>query len=187
MEQQFELRHLISDEYLLQNRELHDAPKGFGGSGYKHAEAVAKFANEIGAKTILDYGCGESTLKKALTDMAISQAVYEWDPAIIKKSRRLPVAADLVVCTDVLEHVEPDRLMNVLGHLHQLTLRGCFLVIATRPANKLMPDGSNAHKIIEDTPFWIERVQQLKWKVVQMLDKRKGDNQPHEVRLWLRR
>ncbi len=82
----------------------------------------------------------------------------EYDPAIEGKDGR-PVFADLVVCTDVLEHIEPDRLDNVLTHLRTLARRAVFVVINTQPSNKTLTDGRNAHLIVEPAVWWYERLQ----------------------------
>jgi hypothetical protein len=67
----------------------------------------------------------------------------------------LPGFADLVVCTDVLEHVEPELLDTVLRHLRSLARKAVFVVIATRPSNKTLSDGRNAHLIVETAEWWI--------------------------------
>lgn len=176
---------LISDHMRRQNELLHAAPEGFGGSGHKHADAVIAFATELAARTLLDYGCGENTLRKKLVEKEWPGRIREYDPAR-KKYATMPPPCDLVVCTDVLEHVEPKRLKNVLAHLHQLTLRGCYLAIATRPANKLLPSGDNAHLIIQDAEWWKAQVMKLQWSGgYRMKDVRKGNGDPHEVRFWL--
>lgn len=177
---------LISPAYLAANQELHEGKGGFGGSGWKHHEHIVKFAEELKIRTLLDYGCGESTLKKQLSDILKCKfKVRQYDPAVARHSA-LPPPCDLVVCTDVLEHVEPELLLNVIGHIHALTIKGAYIVIATRPANKLMPDGSNAHKIIEDTPWWLEKLRTFPWTIRGYSDiRRKGGTAGHEVRLWL--
>ena len=102
---------LISPEWLAQNKALHDGPEGFGGSGYKQAQDVADFFEELRVlggimrkpKEILDYGCGEGTLKTELQDkFEIKVPIYEYDPAIPAKST-FPNRAGLVVCTRIGE------------------------------------------------------------------------------------
>jgi 2-polyprenyl-3-methyl-5-hydroxy-6-metoxy-1,4-benzoquinol methylase len=79
--------------------------------------------------------------------------VREYDPAIAGKEAS-PAPADLVVCTDVLEHVEPELLDHVLDHLQGLARRLLFLVVATRSAKKTLEDGRNAHLIVEPDAWW---------------------------------
>lgn len=139
--------NLISDSYRRLNIELHSHGK-YGLHGGKWADKVGDIAKRIGAATILDYGCGQGSLRATL-DMPVA----EYDPAIAGKDKR-PQPADLVVCTDVLEHIEPDYLDNVVDDLHDLSIKGLFAVISTRPAKKLLADGRNAHLIVEPPSFW---------------------------------
>jgi 2-polyprenyl-3-methyl-5-hydroxy-6-metoxy-1,4-benzoquinol methylase len=147
---------LISDEYRALNAELHKRAE-FGISGAKWALIVATLANHFGCDSILDYGCGRGTLKRALLARGVTQSIAEYDPAIPEKAE-LPEPADLVVCGDVLEHIEPDCLDAVLDHLRELTRRVAFLVVATRPAKKILADGRNAHLIVENARWWAPRL-----------------------------
>ena len=107
----------------------------------------------IGAESAVDYGCGKGLLKKNLRI-----ACTNYDPAVPEFSA-LPHPADLVVCTDVLEHIEPERLDSVLTHLRQLGRKGLYAVIATRPdSSKLLADGTNPHKIIKTARWWHDRL-----------------------------
>lgn len=179
---------LISKKMLKQNQILHSNKKeGFGGSGHKQAERVADFATEISAKTLLDYGCGKSTLRKQLKKMKFKIKMFEYDPAV-KGKNKMPAAADLVVCTDVMEHVEPKMVQNVLRHIFALAHQGIYFAIATRPANKILPNGKNAHLIIEGAEWWMDQIEKLPWRILDMQDVRKGgtpDGPNHEVRFWL--
>lgn len=148
---------LISEKYCDLQRELHARPRGYGGKGSKWAQAVRGLVAEYAAESVLDYGCGEGTLKLALSDLIGVARVEEWDPAVAGKEM-WPAPADLVVCTDVLEHIEPEKLTTVLAHLKALTLKAVFVVIATRPSNKTMADGRNAHLIIESDAWWATRM-----------------------------
>jgi hypothetical protein len=144
---------LISDAYLAEQVRLHAAPKGYGGRGDKWAAAVLELAARFEARTILDYGAGQGTLGQAVR--AAGRAIAEYDPARPGLDA-LPAPADLVVSTDVLEHIEPDRLTTVLCHLHSLTQRALFVVIATRPSSKVLSDGRNAHLLLRDGAWWTE-------------------------------
>lgn len=154
---------LISDEYCELNRKLHAQPRGFGNSGRKHAAEITAVCAAMRIHTILDYGCGAGTLKKTLHHGTSSLHVSEYDPAIAGKEV-LPRQAELVVCTDVLEHVEPEKLDLVLHHILWTAKRAAFLVIATAASSKKLEDGRNAHLIVESPQWWITRLQQLAWE-----------------------
>jgi hypothetical protein len=79
-----------------------------------------------------------------------------YDPAIESFSQ-LPSPADLVICWDVLEHVEPNCLDSVLAHIKSLAIKSVYLVIATRAdSSKLLPDGRNPHLIVKPAQWWID-------------------------------
>ena len=140
----------ISDEYRDLNARLHVDEVGYGAGSYRWAERVSEVMEEVGAKTVLDYGCGKGLLKLALGN---PDWLREYDPAIKGKDAE-PEQADLVVCTDVLEHIERDRILNVLEHLRRLAKRAAFLSIAIIPSTKVLADGRNAHLIVEDSVWW---------------------------------
>lgn len=171
------LKSLISDAYLRQNQLLHEGPAGFGGSGWKQAKTVMEYAQQLNVESILDYGCGEGTLRKELGKLGWKGKVYEYDPAVAKKDT-LPRPAELVVCTDVLEHIEPEHLEAVLNHLHSLATKAAYVVIATRVANKVLPDGRNAHLIVESKDWWLAKFPN--WEI------RKQDGKlNYDLKLWL--
>lgn len=66
--------------------------------------------------------------------------------------------ANLVCCIDVLEHIEPPYLKNVLENLAKITINISFFTIHTGSAIKLLPDGRNTHLIQEPTSWWISLI-----------------------------
>ncbi len=151
-------RHRISQAYLEEQKKLHASPRGYGQRGDKWADGVRRLVAKYEATSVLDYGCGAGTLKVALKSILPSTVrVDEYDIAIQGKDIE-PDFADLVVCTDVLEHIEPDRLDAVLAHVKEKARKAIFVVIATRPAKKTLSDGSNAHLIIENDDWWKDRL-----------------------------
>ena len=153
----FQSHDLISPKYRDMQRVLHAAPRGYGGRGDKWAGVVVQIAQEYRATSILDYGCGQGSLMRTLRTLPLAGwALAEYDPAIPGKDT-LPDAADLVVCTDVLEHIEKKRLGAVLAHLRALAQRVLWVVVSTKASNKILPDGRNAHLIIKPAPWWKTR------------------------------
>ena len=147
--------HYITDSYLELNRELHRTVPSYGMSGSRYAAKVLMLAKEHKTQDILDYGCGKSTLANELPFK-----INQFDPAILKFS--LPTCpADLVICTDVLEHVEPDMLRGVLTHLKSLVKKAGFFSIALLPAKKTLADGRNAHLIVEPITWWEEKLKEF--------------------------
>lgn len=141
---------LISPGYLAQQKAMH-ARGNYGRTGDKWAEHILDLIRSSGSLTVLDYGCGQGKLGRALAPHGVQ--VAEYDPAVDGKDE-LPKPADFVVCTDVLEHIEPERIGAVLAHLRQLTRKTLFAVVSLRPAVKSLPDGRNAHILLKPSAWW---------------------------------
>lgn len=143
---------LITEEYRKQNAALHEARKDYGAYSARWAVDILEVCQKHGCENILDYGCGKGALKEAL-----DLPVIEYDPAIEGKTKAIP--CDLVACTDVLEHIEPDCLEEVLKHIYAMTQKALFFNISTVPAKKFLSDGRNAHLIIENPEWWREKLE----------------------------
>jgi 2-polyprenyl-3-methyl-5-hydroxy-6-metoxy-1,4-benzoquinol methylase len=155
---------LISPEYRELNAKLHSSNHSYGTGGRRHSPTVEKICAALKSRSVLDYGCGKGSLAKEL-EFQIS----EYDPAIIGKDST-PTPADIVVCADVLEHVEPVYLDAVLAELKRLAKCVAYLVIHTGPSTKNLPDGRNSHLTQEGQAWWSERIGknmevQKVWKV----------------------
>jgi len=146
------MKKLISTEYRQQNAQMHDDPT-FGISKDINVDAILDLAVKFGAKTILDYGCGKGLFKQAMAAKAPQFKVYEYDPAIDGK-KVCRDRADMVVCNDVMEHIEPHLLDNVLAHISEVARKGAMFTIAHTAAKRIMPDGRNAHLIQEPYEWW---------------------------------
>lgn len=144
---------LISEEYRDLNEHLHKNPK----YGSRTREAlyakISDFMAETGSETLLDYGCGKGEMGRHLP-------AYSYDPCVAQFSKRPEGTFDMVACCDVLEHVEPDLLDNVLSDIRQFADKAIFLTISTRPAGKVLADGRNAHLIVQGQNWWRERLTQ---------------------------
>lgn len=145
---------LISVDYRALNARLHRENQAYGAGGARHAPFVVQLAQAIDAHTVLDYGCGKSALAQALRP-ALSCSIREYDPAIAERCEP-PEPADLVVCTDVLEHVEPDKLPSVLADLRRCVRRVGYFVIHTGPSSKTLPDGRNCHLLQRPRQWWVQ-------------------------------
>lgn len=144
----------FSDDYKVLQKQLH-ADLSYGTSGYKHADRILDIAKRMNTRSILDYGCGKQTLQKA-----IPFPITNYDPMIAGLDAN-PAVHDLVVCSDVLEHIEPECLDGVLAHLREVTGKALFVDVACRPAKKTLADGRNAHLIQEKPSWWLNRILRL--------------------------
>ena len=141
---------LISESYRELNKQLHEVNPAFGISGQKYVDEILNIVEHLKPRSILDYGCGKGTFKSRFM---FPHLVSEYDPAVPGKDAK-PEPADLVVCTDVLEHIEPECLDDVLSDISRLAEKAAYLVVATYPAQKKLPDGRNAHLIQRKRDFW---------------------------------
>jgi hypothetical protein len=136
--------------------QAHHAQHSWGKAGASHAQTVLAFADLLGANSIIDYGCGRATLAPALSHVDRLQ-FQEFDPGVPGKEA-LPEPADLVVCTDVMEHVEESRVLAVLRHIRALSTRGAFFTIALGLSKHVFADGQNVHITIRPTGWWLEQL-----------------------------
>jgi len=172
---------LASREYRAQLAAVHARTKGWGGDGGKHVAEVARFAEFLGVTSLLDYGAGRGALKDGLAKAMVNVRVMEYDAGFPGKGT-LPKPSDFVVCTDMLEHVEPEKLDNVLLHQYRIAGQAAYFVIATRPANQTLPDGRNAHLSVHDEQWWIDKLRTVGWTI-----NHTREIAGHEVALWLRK
>jgi len=154
---------LITEEYKRLNKEMHrkqEEDEIYGYMGMKYAGTTAILIGQLikkdGFATVLDYGCGKRTLEGALPPI-MNIEFTNYDPCIEAFSEP-PKPHDIVVCTDVLEHIEPECLENVLNDLERVTKKVALISIATKEASKHLSDGRNAHLIVEDAQWWIPKI-----------------------------
>jgi Glycosyltransferase GT-D fold/Methyltransferase domain len=158
---------LTSMGYRSQLEKMHQKQR-WGADGAKHVGPVKGLCDQVKPATILDYGCGENKLAAAMAPVR----VQGYDPGIPERAK-MPKPCELVVCTDVLEHVEPEKLDAVLDHMYRLTGKVAYMVICTRPANAVLIDGRNAHLVVENAAWWLDKLQRVGWDRVDMIDQGK--------------
>lgn len=146
---------LISEDYRRLNAQKHLESQDYGAlAGHIGPSLISMCANN-GFKSILDYGCGKGTLSRVLEGSQLT--VAEYDPGIPGKDGE-PEPADLVVCIDVMEHVEPEYIDNVLMHIASLSKVAAYFIIDNGPAKAVLSDGRNAHLTVESVEWWKERL-----------------------------
>jgi hypothetical protein len=159
---------LITPEYRAEQERLHATGK-YGTASLQYGETVSHLVEATGAKTLLDYGCGSMQNLKTVLNCDVLYQGY--DPAVPQFSVKEP--SDLVVCIDVLEHIEPDLLDNVLDDLLMLTDKWAFFTVHTGPAVKTLSDGRNAHLIQKPPAWWLPKLMQ-RWDLHSFQANRQG-------------
>ena len=149
-------RQTISEDYRAEQQKLH-GNKRYGVASLTYAPLVRKLLKIGNCRSLSDYGAGKCNLKVALGLSEGGPVAYQpYDPAFPDYGPPRP--ADLVTCIDVLEHIEPDLLDNVLDEIASITRRLAFVTVHTQPAKKMLSDGRNAHLIQEPPSWWIDRL-----------------------------
>lgn len=146
----------ITDAYRDLNVRAHRAMPDYGSNGSRWAEQVRILMDRSGSVSVLDYGCGKGSLARSLPGVAVA----EYDPAIPGKDAE-PAAADLVVCADVLEHIEPECLSAVLDHLDQLAKKALLVNVTLVTGRRRLPDGTPAHRMVRSAEFWQDQLRRF--------------------------
>lgn len=157
---------MISESYRAQQEKLH-LNHHYGVASLKFAPLVAKLIAGAGIKTVLDFGAGKGRLADGLAEHLPAEAevgMTRYDPAIPAWSAMPDGRFDLVCCIDVLEHIEPQYLDDVLDALVSKTGRFGFLTVHTGPAVKVLDDGRNAHLIQKTPRWWLPKIM-ARWQV----------------------
>ena len=131
---------------------MHRADPAYGTAAQGYFDHLWPFIESQGTTNILDYGCGKGELQKL-----IPFEIQQYDPAIPRFSRP-PRPAKVVVCSDVMEHVEEDRVEAVLDHIQSLARQSVYFGISVVPAANNLPDGRNRHITLRSRTWWLEQL-----------------------------
>jgi 2-polyprenyl-3-methyl-5-hydroxy-6-metoxy-1,4-benzoquinol methylase len=166
---------LYTPKYLKEQRRMHALPT-YGAASRKWAEKVGELIDLRQPSTILDYGAGKGVLRETLGGFLLlggdppatigpvleGRDWVEYDPGV-KAIAKLPRRKfDMVCCIDVLEHIEPECLEEVLQSIRDRTGGFAFLTIHTGPAGKFLSDGRNAHLIQRPVGWWLKQLGMFK-------------------------
>lgn len=156
---------MISETYRKLNADLHKSDENYGISGFRYVGLVRELS-QWGRKRILDYGCGKAQLARFLGP---AYKVTNYDPCI-EGLDTPPEPHPIVVCTDVMEHIEPEFVDEVLKDLRRLTQELAFLSICSVPAVKVLADGRNAHLSQHPPQWWKDKLKAAGFEVVGSYD-----------------
>lgn len=150
------LPRMISDEYRRMQKQMHQNPD-YGVASVYYAPLVAQVIESVDARELLDYGAGKGRLGPSLEEhLKRNVKIYQYDPAIPEWSAP-PAPCGFVACIDVLEHIEPALLDNVLDDLKRVTAGVGIFTVHTGPAVKFLMDGRNAHLIQQPPAWWLPK------------------------------
>ena len=134
----------------------------------KHIPEIVQIYREHHCKSILDYGCGKavwwfSEFFKPVFNSEPKVRLY--DPYVPEYSKLEGGTYDMVICTDVMEHIPEDEVQDVINKLFELTTRVLFVNISTVPARKRFPDGTNIHITIKTEKEWTDMFHKTRIKL----------------------
>jgi hypothetical protein len=152
----------VTDEYKALLKQTHaqanpKKPWGLSGGRNFGSRVVEFLEKRPEIKTVLDYGAGQRTLEKFVKANCSRYSELVWtnyDPGIDGIDTLPEEKFDLIVSSDVLEHVEPEQLPQVLKYLYEHNKYYQYHLIACDPCGSKLPDGRNAHLIVEHPDWW---------------------------------
>ena len=110
--------------------------------------------------TVLDYGAGSGALGDELERLFREVTVTRYDPFAPKwRGGAEPGIHDVVNCCDVMEHVEPQCVENTIKYIADRTRYIATFGIAIEEAEKLLPNGDNAHITLRSPQWWARKLQ----------------------------
>ena len=142
---------LITEYHAIHEREPY---------GETSAEFVPEILRSIAKgryKTILDYGCGRSVLAAYLYGDG-SRKVLRYDPAIPEYKQMPSQSIDMVICTDVLEHIWKRDLTRIFEEIKSKA-SSVFFTVSTIPARKKLSNGLNAHVTVMPEKWWMRLIE----------------------------
>ena len=144
------------EELIAQYAKIH-AEKDYGHSSEIMIGIVQKHIYDLPeVKTILDFGCGRSRLVDWLAKIH-DATPYRYDPAIPEFAEMPVDKVDLVICTDVMEHISDADIKPVIRQIKGLS-DNAFFNISCREADEILPNGENAHCSVHPHAWWMSRL-----------------------------
>lgn len=139
-------------------------PGNFGGTSIlNHVKSIKQLATAVGAQTMLDFGCGRGDAyrspHKLHHEIGLPRsAVTLYDPAF-RPSATLPTGTyDLVVCSDVLEHIPEAEVDAFIERLFGYARKGVWASVCCRKAKKFFPGtDTNMHVTVQPYEWWEEK------------------------------
>lgn len=145
----------ITTAYRMEMERLHTTTE-FGVMGGQYAPLVSQIVNKLRVTELLDYGCGKNTSLVKNLKAGHELTIQCYDPGVPEFAGE-PMPMQMVACVDVLEHIEPECLDDVLDDLQRCTQVIGFFTVSTIPAEKTLSDGRNAHLIQQPPEWWIPK------------------------------
>ena len=158
---------MTPEELIEAYKEKHKGSQFSRGTALlKHIPEISRLCALLGCHNILDYGCGKAWFwnlehwKAMFADKVRHVELY--DPAIPEYDDMPSGRFDMVVCTDVIEHIHPEQTDDFLKTIFLFARRCVFLNISTKPAKKTFEDGTNVHINLRTRDQWDKKIYEIR-------------------------
>ncbi len=135
--------------------------------GERVAERFVQIAQPSPWQVVADLGCGTGRGGKAVERLSGARVVYvdfapncmdEGQPILADLSRQIPVNADIGYCCDVMEHIPPGQVDDVLRNVCNVAPR-IFFQIALFHDNMGAIIGQRLHLSVHTAFWWLRKLQ----------------------------
>jgi len=147
---------ITNKNYVEQYKLLNDKNKLYYESNlsiFNMVNEISLFIDYLKPKNILDYGCGNGVLLKLLRHKYPEINIDGYDPAIKEFSVIPQNHYDMIINTDVLEHIPKSDIGDVVNHIKSLS-NNVFFCLHHGKAWTILPNGENAHTTIEPKEWY---------------------------------
>ncbi|MBS1717993.1 MAG: class I SAM-dependent methyltransferase [Armatimonadetes bacterium] len=153
--------------------------------GVKQAEEFVGLTKAPKGSSFIDFGCGpgyasswliEHGYKVLGIDIASNALKAPTIPFLCCSMWEMPVElrSDYGFCTDVMEHIPPERVDDVLALIAKSVAKETYLDISFRVDGFGDRIGKRLHLTVQSPEWWMERLKKH-WRNVQLLHENKED------------
>lgn len=155
-------------DYAALYRPLHEQSGGkyFGGK-IRGVERVVDLVRRTKPRNLLDYGSGKGRQYTDRKQHELWGGLLPvcYDIGVPELSTRPTGKFDGIICSDMMEHIAPEDVEEVLDDIFGFASRRrapaesfVYFRIACTPANKFLQDGRNVHLTVEPPRWWEEKL-----------------------------
>lgn len=173
--------HALQEQYRILHEQGGEKTKGKA-TGAKEAFANGEFVREAQAlrdlmrkhqvRSLINFGAGQpsgyynkrfklkgtETIVESMYDYLGKPYTKLYDPGVEEISQYPDHPSELVICSDVLEHIPEPDIDWFLDELAELATKVIHVTIHLGPAIALLPDGRNAHVTIRPAEWWKAKI-----------------------------
>lgn len=160
----------------------HENPKQFSGKFNAHQiRQIATLVDWAKPERLIDYGSGKGYqyLEKRAHEAWGGLLPHCYDVGVIQLGKRPSGKFNGLICTDVMEHIDPEDVDEVLNDAfsfladHGSTF--AYFHISTRPAGKTFENGENVHLCVRPSTWWDRKLDRFYTRADLMIRATYGD------------